>query len=130
MISDDRSLFLIPGMRLDVSILLENERGSRGIGYFVDPNPTTSYKGKTYNLLNGFAVEDEITGELRPSTRGRVGVEYLHKRPEKNFIYFFALSGEVGAISIVAVPIHDHSSIIQGGPAYATYFNDDEIGGL
>lgn len=120
------SIFLIPGMRLKVSPVLENEEGSRGVGFFARTDPV-SYKGKTYTLINGFGLEDGTVGELKPADSNEFAVVYTHKRPEKNYIYFFALTGEMGVISVVAVPIHDHSSIVQGGPAYATYFNDDEI---
>jgi len=99
---------------------------ARGIGFFIDPSSTRSYKGKVFQLLSGFAVDDDAVGSLR-SASGDVAAVYKHTRPEKNFIYFFALTGEMAVVSIVAVPIHDHSSIIQGGPAYATYFNDDEL---
>jgi len=120
------SVFLVPGMNLKVATVLETEAGSRGIGFFIDPNSTRSYKGKVFQLMSGFAVDDEAVGSLRPAS-GDVAIIYKHTRPEKNFIYFFALTGEMAVVSIVAVPIHDHSSIIQGGPAYATYFNDDEL---
>jgi hypothetical protein len=33
---------------------------------------------------------------------------------------------KTSTIDIIAVPIHDHSSIVAGGPAYGTYFTDDE----
>jgi len=121
------SVFLIPGMRLKVTVILENEEGSRGIGFFASPENPISYKGKTFTLINGFGLDDEIVGKLEPLNSDELGVLYTHTRPEKNYIYFFALTGQMGVVSVVAVPIHDHSSIVQGGPAYATYFNDDEI---
>lgn len=125
--SGETSVFLVPGMRLKVATVLETELGSRGIGFFVNPEKTISYKGKVFDLINGFAVDNPQVGSLEASSAGDVAVVYVHKRPEENFIYFFALTGEMAVVNVVAVPIHDHSSIIQGGPAYATYFNDDEI---
>jgi len=121
------SVFLIPGMRLKISTILENEEGSRGIGFFARKEDSVNFKGKRYSLINGFGVDDEIVGEIIPVSGDELGVIYTHKRPEKNHIYFFALTGQMGVVSVIAVPIHDHSSIVQGGPAYATYFNDDEV---
>jgi len=126
MSASEKSIFLIPGMQLIISILMENTPGTRGIGFFAWPEQTIIFGGKQYNLVNGFGVGDEIVGTLTDHNEG-MSVVYTHKRPEKNFINFFSLTGEIGVVSIVSVPVHDHSSIVQGGPAYATYFNDDEV---
>lgn len=125
--SGETSVFLVPGMRLKVSPVLETELGSRGIGFFINPEKSIVYKGKTFELLKGFGVDNVLVGSLESAGSDDLAVVYVHKRPEENFIYFFALTGEMSVVNVVAVPIHDHSSIIQGGPAYATYFNDDEI---
>jgi hypothetical protein len=119
------AVFLIPGMRLRVSMIIEVMPNSRGIGFFAWPFPSINFKGKTFTLIKGFGLDNESVGTLAGS--GPVGVVYSHIAPEKNSIYFFALTGEMGQVDLVAVPVHDHSSIVQGGPAYATYFNDDEI---
>ena len=29
------------------------------------------------------------------------------------------------AVKVISVPIHDHTTIVHGGPAYGTYFDDD-----
>lgn len=120
------AVFLIPGMRLRVNTVFEVVPGSRGLGFFAWPEKTIKFKGKTYDLINGFGLENLVVGSLDSAGDA---VIYTHKYPDKNSIYFFALTSEMGQIDIVAVPIHDHSSIVQGGPAYATYFNDDEVVG-
>lgn len=125
--ADEVSVFLIPGMRLKVTPVLDNTAGSRGIGFFATFEGSVKYKGKTYDLTYGFGLEDLIVGNIKPLDGYSLGVMYTHERPEKNHIYFFALTGQMGIVSVIAVPIHDHSSIVQGGPAYATYFNDNEI---
>jgi len=119
------AVFLIPGMRLRISMVMEVVPNSRGIGFFAWPFPSIQFKGKTFDLLKGFGLDDTSVGSI--AAAGPIGVVYTHAAPEKNSIYFFALTGEMGQVDIVAVPVHDHSSIVQGGPAYATYFNDDEI---
>lgn len=123
------SVFLIPGMKIKVSMQHEVGEHARGIGYFVDKSETIRFGTKTLNLINGFAVADEKVGSLSLENidNDEIAVIYTHKRPEKNHIIFSSESGPRGVVSIVAVPIHDHSSIVQGGPAYGTYFSDDEV---
>jgi hypothetical protein len=53
-------------------------------------------------------------------------IVYTHKKSAKQFILFYADTPEMGMVSVVPMPIHDHSSVVQGGPAYGTYFSDDE----
>ena len=71
-------------------------------------------------------IEDERNGTLHLASdeRGTV-VIYTHKRVASNAIWFFAISGERGLVNVISVPIHDHSTIVHGGPAYGTYFDDD-----
>lgn len=74
---------------------------------------------------NGFVVDDESTGTIQ-EVPGEPSVIYSHKKFSQNVITFYARTGEIGKIYILSVPIHDHSSIVTGGPAYGTYFTDDE----
>jgi len=78
------------------------------------------------DLLNGFLVLDEDVGELVDPGTTPNEVEYKHHKAAENEIWFFADTNEIGVVSIVPTPIHDHSSVVQGGPAYGTYFSDDE----
>jgi hypothetical protein len=108
----------------------------RGEGYFVkldkdaqgNPLPTyVNFSGEQRLLVNGFLLEDEEVGTL--TTDGSClpnEVIYTHNKAAKNTIWFFADTGEIGTASVVPTPIHDHSSVVQGGPAYGTYFSDDE----
>ena len=127
----EKAVHLIPGMVVEVTLLIDVGEGSRGSGAFVCTDPVKFYDGKYYDLLHGFALEDTDVGELTPlgasDETGGVTVLYTHKKPEKNTIYFWTFEGNMDSISIVGVPIHDHSSIIQGGPAFGTYFTDDEV---
>ena len=74
-------------------------------------------------LINGWAVADSETGELT-AVENEPSVIYLHKKYGLNKIYFYARTGEISYVDIIAVTIHDHSSIVAGGPAYGTYFTD------
>jgi len=116
------SLYLLPGMKAKLKVpKVYVAHGKRKI---MDNNG--NYMDVT--LENGFAVQDKDVGTIEPVT-GEPAVIYTHKKYGLNKIYFWARTGEVGLVDIIAVPIHDHSSIVTGGPAYGTYFTDDETVG-
>jgi hypothetical protein len=78
-------------------------------------------------LIRGFAMENTDVGELTvPTDEEGAAIIYKHQKAAKNSIWFFASTGEYALVNIVSVPIHDHSSIVQGGPAYGTYYDDSE----
>jgi len=118
-----KSVYLLPGMQATFSIA----------GYFVDNSSTKHVQNnvmgqhtREVSLTNGFWVEDKDVGDIVPAPDGVVGVVYTHKKSGNNSVWFHARTGEVGLVNIISVPIHDHSSIVQGGPAYGTYFTDDD----
>jgi hypothetical protein len=74
-------------------------------------------------LERGWCLDNEEVGTIT-QIADKVGVTYTHNYPMIQYIYFFAATGETGVISVVPAPIHDHSSIVQGGPAFGTYFRD------
>lgn len=76
-------------------------------------------------LRNGFLVEDEDVGTIE-EVSGEPAVIYTHKKYAQNKIFYFSRTGERGEVHVIAVPIHDHASIVTGGPAYGTYYTDDE----
>lgn len=118
--------YLLPGMSIEIRVPIIQNRVS---GYFASSDvDLTKFFGTVNNasaLLRGFVVEDKRVGEITAS-ENPAAVVYTHKKAQKNAIWFFSISGEYGVMNIVSVPIHDHSSIVQGGPAYGTYFSDDE----
>ena len=122
----ENAIHLIPGMVVEVGIVIDVEEGESGAGAFITPDETKKYNKKTYELVNGFAVEDSSVGTIE-SISGKPAIKYTHRKPEKNVIYFWSFEEWSIALSIIGVPIHDHSSIIQGGPAFGTYFTDDEV---
>ena len=114
------SLALLPGMKVD---LVVNDYFARTDTYDVYNN--TTGETETKNLVNGFYVEDETAGTII-AIAGKAGVTYQHIKARENNIWFIALTEvdgepEKGLFSVIYVPIHDHSSIVVGGPAYATY---------
>jgi hypothetical protein len=76
-------------------------------------------------LVNGFAVLYPEVGEIEIYP-DEPAVYYTHKKFSVNKIFFLSRTGEQGVVDVISVPIHDHSSIVTGGPAYGTYFTDDE----
>lgn len=124
------SVYMIPGQSVRIAIPAGTERyrSSNGFyvrlgteppeGYFTDMNPS--------DMLRGFVSENKNVGTLSETSATEAAVIYTHRRSEKNAIWFFAQTGEIALVDIISVPIHDHSSIVQGGPAYGTYFDDDE----
>ena len=112
------------GTVLELSVPLDI---STGHGYFPYSEQTIDFAGKTLNVYGGFAVFNDEVGTLEEVSVGTgVGptVRYTHKKQKENTIYFFSDNGIYQTIAIVNVPIHDHSSIIQGGPAFGTYYTD------
>ena len=120
------NVYLLPGM--SVKILAELDHYS-AVGEFAYMGTLEVAEDVIVDLgeNNGFYVENEAVGTITPVT-DEPAVIYTHKKPEQNAVWFVASVGagkRRGVCNIMAVPIHDHSSIVQGGPAYGTYFSDD-----
>lgn len=120
------SIYLQPGMQVKLKIDLV---AKNGFGWFARTEDLPqNYFGDNIirTLVNGFVSEDESVGTLSLPTdeTGAVAI-YTHNKSANNTIWFFALTGERTLVNIVSIPIHDHSSIVQGGPAYGTYYSDD-----
>ena len=118
-----KAIYLLPGMRVEISAPGELIETATELEVEDD-----AFGGGTKKvpLINGFWVEDEDVGEIEPASDDIVGVKYTHKRAGNNSIWFESRTGHTGLVSVISVPIHDHSSIVQGGPAYGTYFTDDD----
>lgn len=116
-----KAIYLLPGMSYKIKSPISE---MNNMGYFPRQNNVRLY-GIDREVKRGFVVKDRDAGDIEETSENEVAVIYTHKRPEKNEIWFYALTGERGLIEIISVPIHDHSSIMQGGPAYGTYFSDD-----
>lgn len=108
------------GMQLDLNLVVDLSLGKSGFcktdDILVDNVKRT--------LTNGFLSRYENVGYLEIKDSGSPVVTYSHIEAKENVIYFYASTGEIQTIYIVTVPIHDHSSITQGGPAFGTYHSD------
>ena len=113
------SIYLLPGMSAKISapghyIYYGTRRMEANDGSYEDRE-----------LTHGYAVQDSQVGTIEP-VLGEPAVTYTHHKFGSNKIFFYSRTGEVGIVDIIAVPIHDHSSIVAGGPAFGTFFTDDE----
>lgn len=117
-------IYLLAGMRAKIKAPV---KAILGKGWFPsnDSQVVPGASGAREDIKNGFIVEDDKIGTIEP-VANEVAVIYTHKRALENRVWFFADTGEMAVCTIAAVPIHDHSSIVQGGPAFGTYFSDDE----
>ena len=113
------SIYLLPGMSIKI----------KATHFFVQKDSVQHrYQDgstKTVSLKNGFVVDNENVGKIK-AVPSEPAVIYKHNKFEYNMVTFYALTGEKGTVDIMSVPVHDHSSIVAGGPAYGTYFSDDE----
>jgi hypothetical protein len=121
------AIYLIPGMKADIYVPLNPDHNTAEY-----PTQLSTFKalGGVKTLQNGFYVANEDVGVIErvliAGADAGFGIRYWHKKPEENtIVYVTNKSGLTFTCSVVSVPIHDHSSIVQGGPAYGTYFSDD-----
>jgi hypothetical protein len=115
------SVYLLPGMSIRIEALDHFIRTGEVQHTHLDG------KTSTRSLVRGFLVDNQEVGDVDPTNEEEPAVLYRHKKFAENLITFYALTGERGQVFVISVPIHDHSSIITGGPAYGTYFTDDEL---
>ena len=93
-------------------------------GYAPRTGEVTLSNGKTRDLQMGFCLENDEVGIIAKAHEDKVAIDYKHKYPLENTIFFYSLTGQIGRILVANVPVHDHASIPTGGPAYGTYFSD------
>ena len=120
------AVYLTPGMQIKLKAPVN---GPNNQGFFVrtEEIPEGFWKNqpKVGEITRGFVLENTDVGELKETDESEAAVTYYHKQPYPNAIWFFARTGERGLVRVISVPIHDHSTIVHGGPAYGTYFDDD-----
>jgi len=113
------AIYLLPGMTATITAV-------KAFAEMGEVNHT-KLDGKIEKLptTNGFIVGDSTIGDIEP-VEGSASVKYTHKKYAANTITFYARNSSIGRVDIISVPIHDHASIVTGGPAFGTYFSDDE----
>ena len=121
------SIYMTPGMSVKLKSSLTNRNS---FGWFAAQKiPGGYFEDLTYvsAIERGFVVEDTRNGIIVPATdEVSASVIYTHNRVAENAIWFFSIDGKSrGLVNVISVPIHDHSTIVHGGPAYGTYFDDD-----
>lgn len=123
---DTLSIYILPGMTKKFT-------AQKYIAQIESVNHQSALTGEysEQTPVNGFVVDDDQVGSILP-VDGEAAIYYTQKRYSENAITFYGRRntgtiGPMGRILIVSVPIHDHASIVTGGPAYGTYFTDDEV---
>jgi hypothetical protein len=113
------SVYLLPGMKARFTV------PDFFIGTGLRKYQDASGAWQEVTLENGFYVEDPSVGSIE-AVANEPAVIYTHHKFSPNRIVFHSRTGEIGEVNVIAVPIHAHDSIVTGGPAYGTYFMDDE----
>lgn len=106
---------------IEIPVTLSNNRG-----YFPrkgSVSPQLTNKDEPTTLQNGFYVENEEVGTIEKVHTDKVAVDYYHRYSTENAIWFLATTGEKVKVSIGTMPVHDHASVVTGGPAYGTYYS-------
>ena len=118
------AVYMIPGQSIKIKSPVDsiNRRGFFAAEKLPDNFKVSDNQG---DFLRGFIMEDKDVGAMEPTGTEEAAVIYTHRQPYENSIWFFSATTERGLVKVIAVPIHDHSTIIHGGPAYGTYFDDD-----
>ena len=124
-ITGGTNLSLLPGQKVRIGVT----------GHFARTEPFKVYNEdtkvtETKQLLNGFYVEDENVGEITAPDAPGTSVIYTHKKAKENTVWFVARTEvgglpEMGRFRVITIPVHDHSTITTGGPAFATYSNEE-----
>ena len=115
-------LSLPVGSRIRLSVPIDVATGD---GHFPLNDEEITISGKKLTLINGFAVDDPDVGELIVvEGSNRPEIIYAHNKQKENKIYFVSDTKLYQTLSVVNMPIHDHSSIVQGGPAFGTYYTE------
>lgn len=126
-ISENTSISLDIGAEMILNIPVD--KNNSGTGAFPEEGPL-SYLGVEYTLIQGFGIEYNNVGTLESTDNSDcLEVKYKHNQPSNQTIYFFATDGRISKFSIIRVPVHDHSSIHQGGPAHGTYYSESALQG-
>ena len=119
------TLNMSAGTFVEISIPTNLKRGQ---GFFsLDKDTLVDMNGEMVPHTWGFVSENETGGVIEDIPGEEIKVRYTHLKNESNRIYFYTASNEKYSIAIIAMPIHDHSSISQGGPAFGTYYYDKVV---
>ena len=95
-------------------------------GHYLPAPKPTDVPADQY--LNGFILSDTNIGSFEGES-GRC-IFYRHERSGLQIIRYISTGlGDVEFYAVVeGIVVHDHASVYQGGPAYATYYALTEEG--
>ena len=116
-----QTLQLPPGKQIFIELDINKGEGK---GAFPTTDATVTYEGEEHTLKLGFLITNTEVGKLvEESGAAKAGITYQQIKHGDNKIVFFANTGERAIVNVIGVPIHDHSSIVQGGPAFGSYYS-------
>jgi hypothetical protein len=116
------AITMSPGMSIDISVPVDQEVGQ---GEFKRPvEDEVKIGGVVKPHILGFVSEFPAVGTITEVAGPELKITYSHLQNKPNRVFFFTNDNDQHTISIISMPIHDHSSMYQGGPAYGTYAYD------
>ena len=121
------SLAVAPGDTVKLTIPISS---NSAVGSFCSRDSVKSWLGADRNVTAGFIVEDDTVGSISPLKDGDescAGVYYTQKTYGVNKVVYFGTMLEEFTFNIVNIPVHDHSSLAQGGPAHGTYYSESGV---
>lgn len=122
MIGTTTALTMSAGMSIDIDVPIDMDVGQGEFQRSAD-DPVKVGGVNTPHVL-GFVSEFPEIGTITPVEGDDLKVTYKHLQSKPNRVFFYTPDNEKHTISIVSMPVHDHSSIYQGGPAFGTYASD------
>ena len=126
-ITGSMSLVVSPGVKVKLTIPVSS---NLPVGSFRSTDAKKMWLGGEVDMLNGFIVENSDAGTISPlesSDTACNGVYYTQKTHASNKVIYFGSLMEEFTFNMVHIPVHDHSSLVQGGPAFGTYFSESDI---
>lgn len=92
------------------------------------PDPPALEDSSTSDVtsVRGFKLLDPSLGELSEAEGSDICVIYKHNKSGRQIIEYptAGLSNRVFYAVLTGILVHDHASIYEGGPAFATYFTE------
>ncbi len=116
------TISITQGMYINISVPVDSEIGQGEFARESVDEVRLNKEDRPHTM--GFVSEFPEIGTIEEVTSPNIVVKYTHLQSAPNRIFFFTPNDDVHIISIISMPIHDHSSVYQGGPAYGSYAYD------
>jgi len=94
--------------------------------FIPDPPALKSEEDKTSTVVRGFKLLYPELGTLTEDATSEICVIYKHNKSGKQIIEYptVGLSNKIFYAILSGINVHDHASVYEGGPAFATYFSE------